>query len=447
MDDSNLTNLVDVTNNENSLSDNEHYNNDENYPDYYKLDYAVGNGNNAMANIYFYYEFFEFEHPVYLYIWEFMVILTTVVNILVMLVLTRKSMRNATNVILIAVAVSDSLTGLVTLPTYIYAFTHYERKSLKLSEEWCEAFMISKLFVSKAFHTMSIWFTVCLVSQRFISVYWPFKAQSLFTIPKTLIMITVVAVLSPILHVYHLTNKKASNFQCAWHLADPCKEDCAYLWMTFFFMHLIPGLLLVILTTLMIYVMSQTEERLQESHLITNQRILKRRAAQNRRISIIVVVVVIIFLIPEIPYGIFLLISLSLKHAGQELMTLEKNRAFHCAYEILLVLNFHANFWVYTAMNRKFRSGLKRTFEPCLAAIFRCLKVCGVDKQIKRTPSMSSSSEAHHGTDPSTRTNTLSVRSNQSNVEMKIYRANSCQQPVDGGLEEEKPLQKKSDYD
>ena len=405
------------------------------YTDYYSPEYQ------AEYHMYIYYKSFGFERVVYLYIWEIMVVLTTIANILVMLVLTRKSQRNATNVILTAVAISDSLTGLSTLPTYIYAFNHYERDDLKLTEEWCEAFMISKLFISKSFHTMSIWFTLCLVSQRSISVMWPFKAQTIFTIPNTLIMITTVAFLSPILHVYHLQNKKALNLKCAWQLKTPCEEDCVYLWATFFMMHFIPCTLIVILTVLMIYKMSQTEERLQESHLISNQKILKRRAAQNRRISVIVIIVVIVFLVPEIPYGIFLLISVSLKHAGKELMALDKNRAFHCAYEILLVLNFHANFWVYTAMNRKFRSGLKRTFVPCLAVLFRCLRICGIDKKIQRTPSMSSSSEIKLEPEYTTRTTTTSmrsqsVRSNQTDMEMKTYRNNSLRQPVNNALEE-----------
>ena len=413
------------------------------YPDIYYDNgdfYGQYYGENTEFTKYFYYQSFGFERVVYLYIWEIMVVLTTLANILVLLVLTRKSQRNATNVFLTAVAVSDSFTGISTLPTYIYAFNHYERDDLKLTEGWCEAFMISKLFVSKSFHTMSIWFTLCLVSQRFISVTWPFKAQSMFTIPKTLIMIAVVVFLSPILHVYHLHNKKAVNLKCAWQLGNPCEEGCVYLWATFFMMHFIPCTLIVVLTVLMILKMKQTEERLQESHLITNQKILKRRAAQNRRISVIVITVVIIFLVPEIPYGIFLLISVSLKHSGKELMDLDKNRAFHCAYEILLVLNFHANFWVYVAMNRKFRSGLKRTFIPCLAVLFRCLRICGIHKKIQRTPSVSSSSEMKIEPDHTTRTTTTSmrstsIRSNQS-IDLKTYRNNSIRQPVNNALEE-----------
>ena len=411
--------------------------------DYYdRLYYA----NYNIKDHYYYYRFFDFERPMYLYAWEFLVILTTIANILVMLVLSRRSMRNATHAILIAIAVSDSLTGLVTLPAYIYAFTHAEVRDLKLTEGWCEAFMISRLFISKSFHTMSIWFTVCLVFQRFISVTRPFKAQTLFTMPKTLMMIAVVAVLSPVMHVYHLTNKKASDFKCAWTLKYPCTTDCAYLWISIFLVHLIPCVLLVIFTALMIVLMCRAEDKMQESNLITNQKILKRRAAQNRRISIIVIIVVVIFLVPEVPYAVFFLISVSLKHAGENLLPLEQNRAFHLAYEVLLVLNFHANFWVYTIMNRKFRSGLIRTFDPCLALLYRSLRICGIHKQIVRSPSISSSCEGYRETDTASRTLSLSVRSNQSTtLEMKTYRTNSARQQAVNGLLEEEVEKKHSD--
>ena len=434
----------------------EYYAGHDNYPDngdygynssygevYDYYDYYYANlSSDHLTYDFFYYDFFDFERPVYLYLWEILVIITTLANILVMLVLKRRSMLNATNVILMAIAVSDSLTGLVTLPTYIYAYNQQEVKHLKLTKDWCEAFMLSKLFISKAFHTMSIWLTVCLGLQRYISVSWPFRAQAMFTIPKTVLMIIIVALISPMLHVYHLTNTKASNFRCAWVLKSPCTGDCVYLWITFLLMHFIPCVLLAILTSLMVYTLRHAEQKMQDSHLISNQKKLKQRAAQSRRISIIVVIVVIVFLIPEIPYGIFLLISVSLKHSGKKLMSLEINRAFHCAYELLLVLSFHANFWVYTVMNRKFRSGLIRSFDPCLILLFRGLRICGIEKEIIRRPSVSSSYGGHHESDAATRTLSLS-NSIHSTLELKTYRTDSTTRRTDGPLKD-RPIVKRA---
>jgi len=84
-----------------------------------------------------------------------------------------------------------------------------------------------------------------------------------------------------------------------------------------------------------------------------------RRENENRRITIIVIPVVIVFLIHEIPYGVFLLASVIGKHT-KAVFDLEKNRAIHAAYDLLLVISFQANFYIYTFLNRRFRDGLRR---------------------------------------------------------------------------------------
>ncbi|XP_060566196.1 uncharacterized protein LOC132725132 [Ruditapes philippinarum] len=131
--------------------------------EYYYYEY----GYDGMKHIY-YYKGFDFERPVFLYIWVVLIIVTTLANILVMVVLRRRNMRNATNTILIAVAISDSLTGLVTLPVTIHAYQHYEEGDLALSKHWCEAFLLIRYFINRGFHTMSIWLTVVLGFQRLI---------------------------------------------------------------------------------------------------------------------------------------------------------------------------------------------------------------------------------------------------------------------------------------
>ncbi|KAH3818511.1 hypothetical protein DPMN_120232 [Dreissena polymorpha] len=85
-----------------------------------------------------------------------------------------------------------------------------------------------------------------------------------------------------------------------------------------------------------------------------------RRDSENIRITKIVISILIVFLLPEIPYGVFLMMSVINKHKNAA-FELEINRAIHAAYEIALVVSFHANFYILTFLNRRFRSGLKRT--------------------------------------------------------------------------------------
>ncbi|XP_045161445.2 uncharacterized protein LOC123526378 [Mercenaria mercenaria] len=343
---------------------------------------------------------YTFEKPFYLYVWEFLVIFTFLVNIVVISVLLRRKMRNTTNIILAAIAISDSLTGLVTLPSYIMVYLKYvppygdydysseqstpsqyesggynsfydgsqpnqEQEPVggsELTQDLCNGFMISKYFLSKSFHSMSIFLTLFLVIQRYISVTYPYRSQLLLNLPRTVICCVAIVLTSPILHVYHLFGEKAAGGLCQWELKEEgCGGGCIYLWMAFFIRHLIPCVTLVVFTILFILRLRLGERNLRRMDSSKSQ--ISRRKEENRRISIIVIAVIVVFLVPEIPYGIFLLYNAIHKAANQgKDINLETNRAIQLVYELLLVLSFHANFYIYTFFNRRFRRTLRRTY-------------------------------------------------------------------------------------
>ena len=345
---------------------------------HYDKNYSYGNG------IYpphyehktFLYEGFDFERPIYTFIWEILVVLTTIVNIVVIVVLLRKRMCNVIHVVLVAIAISDSMTGLVTLPTYIYTYSHYEAvdqhtsPTYVLDKYWCNAFMISKFFLSKWFHNMSIWLTLFLGAQRFVSVLFPIKTQGIFTMRNTFLYVMVIFLLSPVLHIYHVIHMKANVEYGLCHWILDGDWSIVQLWVTLLLMHLIPCILLVFMTSLMIYRLFTALSKVTGGKG-RNSSMVERRHDWNRRMSIIVSTIVIAFLIPELPYGIFLLITLTHVHSGNSIMPLIVNRGFHAGYEILLVLSFHANFWIYTVLNKRFRSELKKTGAELLYLVYR----------------------------------------------------------------------------
>ncbi|KAK3581320.1 hypothetical protein CHS0354_016166 [Potamilus streckersoni] len=319
---------------------------------------------NSVHDYPFYSEFFyplhDFEEKIYIYVWTFLVFLTAFANVLIVAVFVRKSMRTTTNLILLFIAISDSLTGLVTLPTYIHVFTSGKLGWVRLSEGWCEAYMISKFYISKAFHTVSIWQTLLLGVQRFFCVWFPFKTNSWFTTRRTLSAVTVITICAFVIHSYHLNTKKAnkSNGFCQWTIEDPCVKSCTFLWITLLLVNILPCLMLLVLTILMIKKLFHRNIR----KMSFSAEQSRERDQQNKRASTIVVCIAIIFLIPEIPYGVFLLVTVLRKHSGKEILPLRENRLFHFIYEIALLLCFHANFWVYIIMNRRFRDELKSMF-------------------------------------------------------------------------------------
>lgn len=107
----------------------------------------------------------------------FVIVLTVVTNTLVCAVLLRRHMRSKTNIILVAMAVADTLTGTCPLPSYLrfYTWTLLQRQSLvpdpvRVPYRWCSFYFSSIDFLPTMFHTASIWLTVCLAVQRYICV-------------------------------------------------------------------------------------------------------------------------------------------------------------------------------------------------------------------------------------------------------------------------------------
>lgn len=98
------------------------------------------------------------------------ILFTLVTNILVSAVLLRPSMRSATNLILVAMAQSDMLTGLWPLPCYIYFYT-LQRAADYVPYSWCFAYHCLAEYLPTIFHTASIWLTVGLAVHRCVGVH------------------------------------------------------------------------------------------------------------------------------------------------------------------------------------------------------------------------------------------------------------------------------------
>jgi len=98
-----------------------------------------------------------------------LVLVIVVCNLLVCVVLVRPNMRTATNVVLVAIAFSDLLTGLWPLPVYIWFFA-VGAKDEYVPYSWCYAYFCLTDYLPTVFHTTSIWLTVLLAAQRYVCV-------------------------------------------------------------------------------------------------------------------------------------------------------------------------------------------------------------------------------------------------------------------------------------
>lgn len=120
----------------------------------------------------------EYTMTLWGYLMPFLLILTIVANTLIVLVLSRKHMITPTNIVLLAMAISDLLTMLFPAPWYFYMYTLGNHTRVLSPTSACYAFHVMIEVIPAFFHTASIWLTLLLATQRYVYVCHPTLATS-----------------------------------------------------------------------------------------------------------------------------------------------------------------------------------------------------------------------------------------------------------------------------
>lgn len=113
----------------------------------------------------------EVAVPIYGYVLPVVVMITVVTNSFIVLVLSQPQLRTPTNCILLAMAVMELLTGLISFPWMLYYYTfggHVVDAQFGMPAFWCRTSMYFAELLPTVFHTSAIWLTVYLAIQR----YW-----------------------------------------------------------------------------------------------------------------------------------------------------------------------------------------------------------------------------------------------------------------------------------
>lgn len=146
--------------------------------------------------------------PLYGYAMPFLVVVTIIANTLIVLVLSKKHMRTPTNLVLMAMALSDMLTLLFPAPwlLYLYTFGNHNKPLRPIAA--CYAYNYMNEVIPALFHTASIWLTLALAIQRYIYVCHPPLARTWCTMERSV---------SPIILAYtmcHHQGYKVCNQGC-----------------------------------------------------------------------------------------------------------------------------------------------------------------------------------------------------------------------------------------
>jgi thyrotropin-releasing hormone receptor len=114
-------------------------------------------------------------------------------------VLRQPHMRSATNTLLVAMAIANTLTGVCPLPFFLNFYAELggvKAYAEYIPERWCLAYIILADHLPTAFHTASVWLTLTLASQRYLYVCHAQRAQRYCTVRNALRATAVVFTLA-----------------------------------------------------------------------------------------------------------------------------------------------------------------------------------------------------------------------------------------------------------
>jgi len=306
------------------------------------------------------------------------IIFTTILNTFIVYILTRPNMRSSVNIILTALAISDTLTGLTALPYYFYFYSMKQEQTF-VPYSWCYIQKLCSGILPTIFHTISVWLTFTLAIQRYIYLCHSLKAKRLCTVRRMSKVVVTVAIFSFIFHSPRLFDSsfiKVSLYSAENNIkVQTCVEVFqewseytknifypVYYWLRLTTIHLFPTIGLIILNTILIVVIRSTQQR-RRRLILQNRHSEWRRVKDTNCSTILLVVVITTFIIVEVPMGVFMLLTVLQNQYDVKIMTLSENlqELVSTVFNFIVLMSYPLNFCIYVSMSKQFRSHFIKT--------------------------------------------------------------------------------------
>lgn len=299
-------------------------------------------------------------------------LLTVCTNLFVICIFTSKVLRSPTTIILIGLAVSDSMSSVFANVLHPYYFITKDNEMSIFPYPLCWVYMtFQSLGVS--FHTVSVYLTAFLGIQKFSIVAYPFQSRRIFTKKMSywatvIIYIAGFSIFSP--DFVNLEFSRAGDVElpecrgltknpdyCVWRtatwLVNQVKEYRMYYYMTrCILIQIIPCFVITFST---IYLVRS---------LVSNNGISMATAEQSRRkrrLTIMITLIVGIFLIVELPGAIFFAFDFHRFLTDHTIIPREIDETSIRIHNFLLCLGYACNFWIYFALSDQFRTQIRKS--------------------------------------------------------------------------------------
>uniref|UniRef100_A0A183BNT2 G_PROTEIN_RECEP_F1_2 domain-containing protein n=1 Tax=Globodera pallida TaxID=36090 RepID=A0A183BNT2_GLOPA len=221
----------------------------------------------------------EYALPLYGFLMPILVIITTAINSFIVVVLFQRHLRTPTNFVLLSMAIADLLTGLCSIPWFVYYYTLHgfelEQTGEGLPAFWCFMYPLFSQIIPTIFHTSAIWLSVFLAVQRYVYVCVPSQVHRICTPCRTRRAVGTIILCSVLIELPELLGKYMERVNIAhgrtmcllrysawvWHGIGVNAFFAIHYWFRVALVHALPCALLLIFTVILIRTIRRAEQR------------------------------------------------------------------------------------------------------------------------------------------------------------------------------------------
>ncbi|RXG56267.1 Sex peptide receptor [Armadillidium vulgare] len=314
----------------------------------------------------------ELAVPLYGYAMPILLVVTTFANTIIVAILQQRHMRSPTNVMLIAISLSDLFTLVFPAPLFFYMYTLGYYIYPLYPVQICYAWFFMSDVMPNLFHTASIWLTLGLAVQRYIYVCHAPVARIWCNIPrviKSIFWVFFAAFLHQLtrfFEYYFIPTCVYLNDQyypaCRIYLADWVNQNQdiyygIYFWFRVIFVHLGPCTALVVLNMFLFRALRKAQKK-REQLLKEKKKNESKRLRDSNCTTMMLIVIVTVFLVTEIPLAVITLLHLLTGLGIVNVFTEDDYdfvRTFFIVSNFFIILSYPINFAIYCGMSRQFR--------------------------------------------------------------------------------------------
>lgn len=315
-----------------------------------------------------------------------LVLITVTTNCFICLVLLKPHMRSPTNALLVAIALTDALTGLWPLPCYVFFYSLGNCFDW-VPFEWCGLYPSLSEYLPTITHTASIWLTVLLAVQRYVCVCHSQTGRRWFSRPRILADVLLVLAAATLTHVTRFfestyvavsvtsrLNPNVTMTSCARRLVPFVERNVevyfsGYFWFRVVFINLVPCASLLVLNVLLILTLRSAQER--KARLLGRQRSDSsssgaggtKRWTDGPSTTLMLVLVVGLFLLVEFPLAVLFIVDIiqntipSVNVMSDDDITVASH-----VVNLAILFSYPFNFFIYCSMSRQFRDTFAKMF-------------------------------------------------------------------------------------